>query len=118
MAFFRKAADVAHKTAVTGLFGLFLWGGYNLGGQVLEGWREKQHRESLQAGAGGGGAAAARKAAEESHPQAGVIQMLRDKAKEEYSKYYDIGHREWYDKEDDSYLKNLPKPKDYENKRG
>lgn len=40
--------------------------------------------------------------------------MLRDKYAEEYEKYWDTGHRDWYDKEDDSYLKKLPRPQDYQ----
>lgn len=38
-------------------------------------------------------------AREQEHPQAGFIQMLRDKAEEEYKKYYKTDHREWYDKD-------------------
>eukprot|EP00553_Chaetoceros_curvisetus_P007448 CAMPEP_0204624012 /NCGR_PEP_ID=MMETSP0717-20131115/9781_1 /ASSEMBLY_ACC=CAM_ASM_000666 /TAXON_ID=230516 /ORGANISM="Chaetoceros curvisetus" /LENGTH=73 /DNA_ID=CAMNT_0051639277 /DNA_START=111 /DNA_END=332 /DNA_ORIENTATION=+ len=51
------------------------------------------------------------------HPQAGFIDMLRNKASEEYKKYYKIDHREWYDKDDDSYLKQIPKPEEYQPKR-
>mmetsp|Transcript_35726 Transcript_35726/g.106617 ORF Transcript_35726/g.106617 Transcript_35726/m.106617 type:complete len:95 (-) Transcript_35726:78-362(-) len=94
MSFLQKAADVAHKTAVSGLFGLFCYGGYNLTVQMIEGASSKTSAQS----------------------QAGFIQTLRDKAAEEYAKYYDISHREWYDKDDDSYLKKLPKPKDYQDK--
>lgn len=54
---------------------------------------------------------------DDEHPQAGFIQMLKDKAAEEYQKYYRTDHREWYDKDDDSYLKNLPKPEDYAPKK-
>ena len=83
----------------------------------------------------------------EEHPQAGFIQMLRDKANDEYKKYYKIDHREWYDKDvstvkrlflffppachltcilifillhclkDDSYLKQIPKPEEYAPKK-
>jgi hypothetical protein len=40
--------------------------------------------------------------------------MLRDKYAEEYAKYFDTGSRDWYDKDDDSYLKKLPRPQDYQ----
>jgi len=95
-AFLRRAADIAHKTTVTGLFGLFGYGLYGLTNQVLE----HQGFKSSQA-----------------HPQAGFIQMLRDKCAEEYAKYHDTGHRDWYDKDDDSYLKKLPRPRDYQEKK-
>jgi len=96
MSFFQKAANLAHKTAVSGLVGSFVYGLYVVGGQVSEG-RDVQTKEN--------------------HPQAGYIQMLKDKAQEEYNKYYDIDHREWYDEDDDSYLKNLPKKEDYAPKK-
>lgn len=51
---------------------------------------------------------------QQQHPQEGFIQMLRDKYEEEYTKYFDTGHRDWYDKDDKSYLDNVPKPKDYQ----
>ena len=42
------------------------------------------------------------------------IATIRKKAQDEYEKYYDIGHREWYDKDDESWKKDLPRPgKDY-----
>ena len=72
----RKVADVAHKTVVTGLFGSFLYVTLSVGNQVYQGNNVR-----------------------EEHPQAGFIQMLRDKANDEYKKYYKIDHREWYDKD-------------------
>mmetsp|Transcript_8715 Transcript_8715/g.11684 ORF Transcript_8715/g.11684 Transcript_8715/m.11684 type:complete len:95 (-) Transcript_8715:91-375(-) len=94
MSAFRKVADIAHKTTVTGLFGFFGYGLYGITNQVLE-----------------------HQGFKDSHPQEGFIQMLRDKCAEEYAKYYDIGHRDWYDKNDDSYLKKLPRPEDYQGKK-
>ncbi|KAL7546638.1 hypothetical protein ACHAWF_009967 [Thalassiosira exigua] len=91
MSFATKLADVAHKTVVTSFFGLFCYQGYQLGGAMLAGTGEKKNN---------------------SH--AAFLQMLRDKYDEEYKKYFDTGHRDWYDKDDDSYLKNLPRPKDYQ----
>lgn len=86
--FARVAADVAHKTTVLGLFSLFGFQLYQVTTNAYGGLREK----------------------EEQHPQADYIQTLRDKADEDYSKHYKIDHRDWYDKDDDSYLKNAPKP--------
>ena len=100
MAIARKLADTAHKTFVTGLLGLFGFGAYTITGQVLE-------------GTGGGSAAQSTR----EHPQKGFIDMLRSKVDEEYKKAHDINHRDWYDKDDDSYLKKLPKPEDYAPKR-
>mmetsp|Transcript_9634 Transcript_9634/g.14191 ORF Transcript_9634/g.14191 Transcript_9634/m.14191 type:complete len:101 (+) Transcript_9634:154-456(+) len=91
----KRIADVAHKTVVVGLFGGFAYTAANITGAMVEG----------QTGRG-----AVKK---QEHPQSGFIQMLKDKAEEEYKKYYKIDHREWYDKDDDSYLKQVPKPADY-----
>lgn len=99
MTVLKRIADVTHKTVVTGLFGTFCYTTYVVTGQLVQGYR----------GSDG--------AREEEHPQAGFIQMLKDKAAEEYQKYYRTDHREWYDKDDDSYLKNLPKPEDYAPKK-
>ena len=93
MSALKTAADVAHKATTTGLVGFFGYMTYNLTGMMLEG------KTDGKVGA---------------HPQAGFIGTIRAKAKEEYEKYYDVGHREWYDKDDDSYLKKLPRPgRDY-----
>lgn len=93
MSFATRIADVAHKTVVSTCFGLFLYQGYQLGTQMMIGTDEAKKRE---------------------HPQAGFIQMLRDKYDEEYEKYFDTGHRDWYDKDDNSHLKGIPRPQDYQ----
>ena len=93
MSFATKAADFVHKAFVTSAFGYFIYTGVNLGGMMLEGPSNGQPKE---------------------HPQAGFIQMLKDKYAEEYKKYFDTGSRDWYDKDDDSYLKKLPRPEDYQ----
>jgi hypothetical protein len=93
MSFATKLADMAHKTVVTTCLGLFTFQAYQLITQLRIGTDEQKKKE---------------------HPQAGFIQMLRDKYAEEYEKYWDTGHRDWYDKEDDSYLKKLPRPQDYQ----
>mmetsp|Transcript_28423 Transcript_28423/g.43530 ORF Transcript_28423/g.43530 Transcript_28423/m.43530 type:complete len:97 (+) Transcript_28423:131-421(+) len=92
---FQRIADVAHKSVVTGLFSYFAYTTFQVGTAVIGGSNQ----------------------VEQEHPQAGFIQMLRDKASEEYKKYYKIDHREWYDKDDDSYLKQIPKPEEYQPKR-
>ena len=96
---FSKAANFAHKVTIGALVGYTGYAAYHLTGQVLEGTGVGP------VGSKGGG---------EEHPQAGFIATIRKKAQDEYEKYYDIGHREWYDKDDESWKKNLPRPgKDY-----
>ena len=97
MTILSRVADAAHKTAVTGLFGTFCFGMYIVTNQVTEG--RSNSSEPAE------------------HPQAGFINMLRTKAEEEYKKYYKIDHREWYDKDDDSYLKQIPRPEEYAPKK-
>lgn len=91
-----RIADMAHKTVVTTFFGLFCWQGYQLGSQMLIGTDEAKKREKQE------------------HPQAGFIQMLRDQYDKEKAKYWDTGHRDWYDKDDNSYLDKVPRPQDYQ----
>ena len=43
------------------------------------------------------------------HPQKEYIETLRDKAEEDYKNYHRTDHRDWYDKDDNSYLKDAPK---------
>jgi len=81
----KRIADGAHKAVVTGLFGSFCYTSYAIGSQVMEGKGDGPNHREVE------------------HPQAGFIQMLRDKADEEYKKYYKTDHREWYDK-DVSYM--------------
>jgi len=96
-----RIADILHKSVVTTFFGLFCYQGYQLGSKMIEGrtgdgpqQQQQQHQQE--------------------HPQEGFIQMLRDKYQEEYTKYFDTGHRDWYDKDDNSFLDKVPKPKDYQ----
>lgn len=93
MSFTTRIADLAHKTVTTTLLGFFCFQAYQLGGNMLIGTGEAKKKE---------------------HPQAGFIKMIRDKYDEEYEKYFDTGHRDWYDKDDDSYLKKVPRPQDYQ----
>ena len=83
---------MVHKTVATGLFGMTGFGLYTVTNQALEGKTVEKKEERLQTG---------------------FLQMIRSKAEEEYRKYYDIDHREWYDKDDNSYLKQLSKPEEY-----
>ena len=99
-----KIADVLHKSIVTTAFGLFCYQGYQLGSMMIQGRRDD----------GPGGANTQQQQQQQQHPQEGFIQMLRDKYQEEYTKYFDTGHRDWYDKDDNSFLEKVPKPKDYQ----
>eukprot|EP00579_Thalassiosira_antarctica_P008594 CAMPEP_0201882484 /NCGR_PEP_ID=MMETSP0902-20130614/14038_1 /ASSEMBLY_ACC=CAM_ASM_000551 /TAXON_ID=420261 /ORGANISM="Thalassiosira antarctica, Strain CCMP982" /LENGTH=98 /DNA_ID=CAMNT_0048411019 /DNA_START=185 /DNA_END=481 /DNA_ORIENTATION=+ len=92
MSFTTRIADLAQKTVVSTFFGLFLYQGFQLGGQMWIGAVDPKKE----------------------HPQAGFIQMIRDKYDEEYEKYFDTGHRDWYDKDDNSHLNGLKRPQDYQ----
>mmetsp|Transcript_23428 Transcript_23428/g.32844 ORF Transcript_23428/g.32844 Transcript_23428/m.32844 type:complete len:99 (-) Transcript_23428:137-433(-) len=91
MSFLQKGADVAHKVVVTGLFSYACYASYQIGSQIQEHRRETQESTKQE------------------HPQKEYIQTLREKADEDYSKYYKTDHRDWYDKDDNSYLKNAPR---------
>ena len=79
MSIVTRIADIAHKTATTGLFATFCYGTYQISNQVMEGRKSGNEQEEP--------------------PQAGFFNMLKTKAEEEYKKYYKIDHREWYDKD-------------------
>jgi len=72
-----KAADMIHKGVVTGLVGYACYAPVMLTGQAMAG-RDSDEKKQ--------------------HPQASYLQMLKDKAAEEYAKYYKINHRDWYEK--------------------
>jgi len=95
----QRAADIAQKSVSTGLFAFFGYGLYNIGNQLAEGPDNAQGGVTSVAG------------------QAGFIQMLRNKAEDGYKKYYDTNHRNWYDKDDDSYLKDITKQEEYAGKK-
>lgn len=99
----RKVANAAHKTVVTGLVGMAVYGLYTIGNQVIEGR--------------GGTESGDHKVSEGGQQKGGFFNMLRERADEEYKKVDDIKHRDWYDKDDDSYLDKIPKPEDYTPKR-
>lgn len=86
MTFVNTAINVAHKTTVVGLMSLF---GFQLYQITTNAYVGIDHSKP--------------------HPQKEYIETLRDKAEEDYKKHYKIDHRDWYDKEDDSYLKDAPR---------
>mmetsp|Transcript_5806 Transcript_5806/g.9647 ORF Transcript_5806/g.9647 Transcript_5806/m.9647 type:complete len:96 (-) Transcript_5806:115-402(-) len=88
MSFLNRAADAAQKTAVMGLVGMFGFQLWQIGKNCYHGIDHSKP-----------------------HPQKEYIETLRDQADEDYKKHYKIDHRDWYDKDDDSYLENAPKPK-------
>jgi len=86
MSILHKAADVLHKSAVLGLISVFGFQAYQIGRNLYHGMDY------------------------ENHPQKQYIEQLRDKAEEDYKNYHRTDHRDWYDKDDNSYLDNVPKP--------
>jgi hypothetical protein len=86
MGFAQKAADLAHKGVVFGLGSLFLFQVYQVGTNAYHGVDGKKE-----------------------HPQESYLQTLKQKADEAYSTYYKVDHRDWYDKDDQSYLKDAPR---------
>lgn len=85
--YLNKVVDVAHKATVVGLFSLFSFQLYQIGRNAYQGI---DHSKTLQ-------------------PQKEYIEVLRVKAEEDYKKHYDISHRDWYEKDDNSFLDNAPK---------
>lgn len=77
-----KAADLAHKGAVLGLFSFFGYQAYQIASKVGEGAVDSPHMHST------------------------YFDDVKEKVKEEYRKDNVVDHRDWYQKEDDSYLKN------------
>mmetsp|Transcript_10239 Transcript_10239/g.15721 ORF Transcript_10239/g.15721 Transcript_10239/m.15721 type:complete len:96 (-) Transcript_10239:252-539(-) len=87
MSLFHRAADLAHKGAVCGLLSVFGFQVWQIGKNVYQGMNY------------------------DNHPQKAYIEALRDAADEDYKNYHKTDHRDWYDKDDNSYLDNAPKPK-------
>jgi len=94
MSFATRVADLAHKAVVTTCLSLFAFQAYQLGSNMYIGTVTEQYKKE--------------------HPQKGFIDMLREQYENEYKKYFDTGHRDWYDKDDNSYLEKVPKPQDYQ----
>ena len=96
MSFLHQAANLAQRTVVLGLVGLTGYQAYQITTKATA------YRKEMADNNG---------APQQSHPQADYIQTLRDKSEEEYKKLYKTDHRDWYDKDDDSYLKDAPRVK-------
>jgi hypothetical protein len=79
--FFTRAADVAHKSFVVGLFTFFGFQAYQIGAKVLERKVDSPYMHST------------------------YFKDVEQKVKEEYRKDNVVDHRDWYQAEDDSYLK-------------
>jgi len=80
-----RGADVLHKGAVLGLFTVFGFQAYQIGKNLNQGMNYTNH------------------------PQKEYIEKLRDKAEDDYKKYHRTDHRDWYDKDDNSFLDDAPK---------
>jgi hypothetical protein len=92
MTVLQKAADVAQKGAVLGLMTFFGFQVYQIATKTYEG----VDRSKLQS--------------PPSNPTTEYVEEIRNKAAEDYKNYWKVDHRDWYDKEDDSHLKNVPRP--------
>jgi hypothetical protein len=88
-AFFKKAADVAHKTVLLGLFSLTGWQAYQIAKNVLEGRFESPYLQS------------------------NYKKEIDAKVREEYAKDNVIDSsrdRDWYTEGDDSHLEGQLRP--------
>jgi hypothetical protein len=83
---FTRAANVVQKTAVVGLLGMFAYHTYQITKNVTAGTAKHDTMEST------------------------YFEDVQKKVDEEYqTKYGKTDKRDWYDKEDQSYLKDLPR---------
>ena len=84
---FARLADAAHKVAIVGLMGM---AGYHVA-QITRNVRQGQHVPD--------------------QVDSTYFKKVDDKIKEEFeTKYGKTNYRDWYDKDDDSYRKNVPRP--------
>lgn len=90
MGVFKKAADIAHKGAVVGLMSVFGFQLYQIVTNVWEGVDPKNRNAP--------------------NPTTEYVNEIREKASEDYKNYWKTDHRDWYDEEDNSHLKNAPRP--------
>lgn len=101
LSIFSRVADVAHKGVVLGLLSLFGFQVYQIGSNVLEGKLDNPYMHST------------------------YLKDVEEKVKEEYRKDNIVDHRDWYEADDSSYLKDqiradITKPnfkKEWEEKR-
>lgn len=82
MSFFARAADAAQKGVVLGLLSVFGFQLYQIGANVYSGRVDSPYMHST------------------------YFDDVKEKVKEEYTKDNIIDKRDWYQAEDDSYLKN------------
>mmetsp|Transcript_32041 Transcript_32041/g.47660 ORF Transcript_32041/g.47660 Transcript_32041/m.47660 type:complete len:96 (-) Transcript_32041:1521-1808(-) len=84
--FYQKLADVAHRGVVLGLLS-------------VTGFQAWQIYKNVRIGI----------TADTMELQENFIKTVQEKADEEYKKKHKIDHRDWYEKEDNSYLKSAPR---------
>ena len=80
-----KAANVVQKTAVTGLMGMFCYHVYQISSNLKQGIKHETMESTY-------------------------FEDVQKKVEEEYTtKYGKTDKRDWYDKEDQTYLKDMPR---------
>jgi hypothetical protein len=95
MGFVQRAADVAHKGALLGLTSVFAFQLYQLTTKAWGGLDKENPRSPTFS---------------DSHNNTKeYVDEIREKAEDDYKNYWKTDHRDWYDKEDDSHLKNAPR---------
>lgn len=92
MTVFQKAADVAHKGVVLGLLSFFGFQVYQIATKTY------------------GGVDTSKLNSPQKNPTTAYVDEIREKAAEDYKNYWKVDHRDWYDKDDNSHLKNTPRP--------
>lgn len=92
MGYLQRAADIAHKGALIGLGSVFVFQLYQLTTNAYGGLHEDNPRSPSH------------------NPTKEYVQEIREKAQEDYKNYWKTDHRDWYDKDDNSHLKNAPRP--------
>lgn len=91
MSYMQKAADVVHKGALIGIGTVFAFQLYQLTTKAYGGLDSNNPRSpSFEEG------------------KKEYTQEIREKAEDDYKNYWKTDHRDWYDKEDNSHLKNAP----------
>jgi hypothetical protein len=86
MSFFTKAADFAQRGIVLGLFSFFGFQVYQIASMTIKGQVDSPYMKST------------------------YFQEVDEKVKEEYRKDNIVDRRDWYEAEDDSYLKDQVRP--------
>lgn len=86
MSVFQRAADIAHRGVVLGLLSFFGFQAYQIAKFTLQGKVESPYLEST------------------------YFQEVNEKVKEEYRKDNIVDRRDWYEADDNSYLKDQIRP--------